>query len=287
MISGGILLAFPQLIFDLIGIGSPLLFQLLGFALIAFAALVALLARQPSPDPFRALLISVADLLWVLSTAVVILFTYGMLTTTGIFIMVGVALFVLIFSLAQLRGIAQTFQVEGSSTSTYRLCIDVETDESAQAMWNVIADLGGVDRFSPSLASVQLRDDAKAGVGAIRDCQGTNGASWSERCIIFEPEDRRYTVEFLTDDPNFPYPFRTMTGGWRVRSEKRGSVVTIWFETTPKSVWTTPFLLPIMGRSITSNLSRVVTNMAADVRGDSLSAKTPRDQKLPATLVAC
>ena len=88
LISGGILLAFPRFILELIGIGSPLLFRLLGFALIVFAALVALLSRQPRPDPFYALLISVADLLWVVGTAVVIALGYGVFTSTGIFILI-------------------------------------------------------------------------------------------------------------------------------------------------------------------------------------------------------
>ena len=92
------------------------------------------------------------------------------------------------------------------------------------------------------------------------------------------------TLEFLSDEPDFPYPFCTMAGGWRVRSEGDGSVVTIWFETTPKSIWRTPFLLPIMGRSATGNLSEVVANMAADIRGIPSGADAPgalRNYRLP------
>ena len=190
--------------------------------------------------------------------------------------MVGVALCVLAFALAQLRGIEQLFLVAGKTPATHRICMDIETDAPADALWNVIADMGNIKQFSPHLATSMIRNNETPDVGAIRDCRDDKGNAWSERCTTFSNEKRDLAVEFLTDAPKFPYPFKTMTGGWRVAEQstegKDGSIVTIWFETTPKHAWATPIILAMMSRDLVPNFSDVVARMAASAMGQPIQA---------------
>lgn len=289
MLSGALLLFMPHALGDLMGIRSVLLLQVLGVGLLGFALLVGLLASRKHPNTFAAMLVSIADILWVVGTPVVILFASGILTTTGVLILIGVAAMVLLFAIIQLMGIEQVYRVHPESGDEHQLCIDIATNAPADAIWAVIGDMGRINEFSSGLAAAELLANADPGVGAVRHCTSTDGNAWSEQCTLFDPAAHELAVVFLTDEPDFPYPFDAMRGGWSVRPEGIGSTVSIWFVTTPQRKWMSPFILAYMSRNLVSSggFAATVGNMAAEANGEMVQIETPQTRGLTAKLAAC
>lgn len=267
ILSGSIMLLFPSMVAELTGAGPLLLYQIIGAGLLGFALYVGYLALRPNPNVFDVLLVSLGDIGWVLGSILLLALAYGVLSTQGIFVIAVVALIVLAFAAAQLRGIDRLFQVTDAAVPTHRICIEVQTDAAAAKIWPIIADMGRIKEYSPHLASSSLRDGAQPAPGAVRECSDTKGNQWAEKCTLVSNEERQLSVTFLADEPGFPYPFRTMDGGWQVQPNDDGSIVTIWFETTPKQRWAAPFILAIMTRSLVPNFTAVVSRMAAKANG--------------------
>jgi len=251
---------------ELIGLGSPIVYRVIGLGLALFAGVVGWSATRTPINAFVASLISAADLLWVLGTAIVIVLTYPSLRPLGIVVMLAVAALVLGLALRQLHGIELTFAVPGKP-HTSRLCVAVATPVSADDLWLRIADLGNIQRYSPNLARVSLRNQARAGVDAVRECTSRTGQTWAEHCTRFDPVARAIDMRFLASEAGFPYPFGTMTGGWAVVPLAAGSEVTIWFEVTPKYAVLEPFILALMSKDLAQSFGDIVTRMVMDAQG--------------------
>lgn len=267
--SGMIFIGFSRLLTKVIGIGAPLVYQILGASLLVFAGFVAWTATRRRINPFIAMLISMADLLWVIGSIALIGLAFGLLEPLGMFIVLGIAAVVLFFGLRQLHGIGKMYAVPGKP-DTHKLCVTVDTPESADAMWRTIADLVSIKTYSPNLTSVILRDNAQPGPGAVRQCTDIRGNTWSEQCLLYDHETRRLAVQFLADEPGFPYPFKTMDGGWDVVPHPGGSTVTIWFEVTPKYRLLQPIILAVTAQNLAGSFGGVVARMAAAARGKAV-----------------
>lgn len=107
--SGTVLLIFGQSIADLIGVGDPLLYQLVGIGLIGFASVVGWTGTRTPIKPSWAILISVADGLWVVGTVLLIFFAFGVLKPMGIVVLSAVAGMVAYFGVRQFQGIRQIY----------------------------------------------------------------------------------------------------------------------------------------------------------------------------------
>ena len=68
---------------------------------------------------------------------------------------------------------------------------------------------------------------------AVRTC-ATHTASerWSEEVAAWDEPGRAYTLRFMSEAPDFPFPVEEMVGGWRVEPDGGGSRVTVWYEYT-------------------------------------------------------
>jgi len=106
-VSGVVLIVFGGVTADLIGIGEPLIYQVIGAGLIGFAGVVSWTGTRTPINPFWATLISVADGLWVVGTALLIVFAFGALKPTGIVALLVVAGVVAFFGAWQIRGVRQ------------------------------------------------------------------------------------------------------------------------------------------------------------------------------------
>lgn len=217
----------------MIGVATPIIYQILGVSLLGFAGIVAWTATRKPIDTFLAALISIADFLWVLGTILLFVLASGTLNPEGIFMLSGIAIFVMGFGLYQLHGINRVYSIPGKP-DTQRLCVMVDTPVQPEKIWPLIADLGSIQDYSPNLTQVILKDNAEPGVDAVRQCTDVNGKTWSEHCQRYDEQARSIKLEFLPDEPGFPYPFKTMSGGWDVESSTTGSTVHIWFEVTPR-----------------------------------------------------
>lgn len=271
-LSGLTFLLAGQSVADLVGLGAPLIYQIIGAGLLGFAGYVAWTATRPPINTFDALQISAADLLWVVGTILLIGLAYGSLNGLGIIAMLVIAGFVLTFGLWQLKGIGDFYAVPGKE-GTHRICVVIDTSEPADNMWEIIADIEEIDAYSPHLTEAILRDGAKPGIGAQRQCTDDKGNVWTEECTVYDHEARQFDVTFLAHEPNFPYPFQTMIGGWQVVPAGSGSTVNIWFEVTPKNRWLHPVILGVMSKDLARNFGGVVARMTGAARGESVSSE--------------
>lgn len=281
------MIAMNSQVAALIGIGAPGVYLVIGAGLLLFAGFVFWTAMRNPINAFLAALISLADLLWVLGTAGVIVLAFGSLQTTGILALLAVAAVVLFFALRQLSGIEQMFAAPGKSQSS-RLCVSVATQASADSMWQRIADLGGIGRYSPSLAKVILRNNADAAVNAVRQCTDRAGKTWAEHCTRLDADKRIANMTFLAAEAGFPYPFNTMTGGWAVVEQPSGSDIKIWFEVTPKHRLLHPFILAMMSKDLARSFADIVTRMVIDAQALPAPEKvTPSQHNVAYELASC
>lgn len=270
---GLIMLLNPILVGDLLGIQAPLIYRLIGTGLMVFAADLLHQASRPRMVTWRALYASIGDFLWVLGTWLGLLLFPGALAGSGLLTVHGVAAAVLLFGVLQLRGILRVHHA--MRPGLYRHCLMVNVDVPASAMWRVISRIGDIQRYMPSLKRSEIVDGKQPGVGAVRHCVDQAGSAWFEECIAFTP-GRDFTVRFLADKPDFPFPVSEMIGGWQVMPAARGSTVMVWWELAPKPRWLAPILLPLLALQADRDFTRVIDAMARDQPDDGRSASPVR-----------
>lgn len=286
-LSGVTMLFLSSSVAGLIGIGAPVFYQIIGVGLLGFAGYVAWTATRDSINAYKALEISLMDFLWVLGTMLLIPFVLPSPTSVGLFFLIGVATVVGSFGFYQLKGIGEMYAVPGKP-ATHRLCVAVDTPESADKIWAIIADLTTIKDYSPNLTQVILRENAEPGVDTVRQCTDTKGKIWAEHCVRYDHEARILDMAFLADEPGFPYPFQTMQGGWEVTPNENGSTVNIWFEVTPKHRWAHSVILALTTRDLARSFGDTVARMAATARGETVSVKaTPPQNGISSKLIPC
>lgn len=256
---GVVLLLAPVAVTNWLGIGSPLLLALLGGSLLFFAAALTWEGKRPRPAAWRTLLITAADILWVVGSLVVMVLFADDLKPAGNLLIATVAFVVALFAGFQVYGIDACFRVPG--TRRYRHCIPVLVDAPPADLWAAIGQLGEIHRYAPMISASTLQP-GPATVGAVRTCSDLHGNSWSERCTRYE-EGRALDLEFRADEPGFPFPATAMRGGWTVApSGQTGSLVTVWWELTPRPVWLSPVIMALLARQTDRDFPAVIANMA-------------------------
>jgi hypothetical protein len=286
-LSGLTCIMFSSSVAALIGLGAPIIYQIIGVGLVGFAGFVAWTGTRQPISAFLAALISMADFLWVVGTLLVLVLAAGALHPAGIASLIAIAAIVLFFGIRQLQGIGKLYALPGKPT-THKLCVAVDTPAPADNMWAVIADLGSIHAYSPNLTRVILRDDAQPGVDAVRQCTDVSGKTWGEHCTRYDPDARSVAFQFLADEPGFPYPFTTMVGGWDIVPKEDGSTVTIWFEVTPRYTLLHPLILALMSRNIARSFGEIVARMTAAARGEEVPTHISLEQHgIRSVLLAC
>ena len=237
----------------------------LAAGLALFAVSLVWQATRTELSAFDALLTSLADLGWVLGSAILLLWMPDTFTSTGVMLIEGVGAFVLASAVAQLLGLRRLIAEPDPSRSTRcRVEVSVEVNASADRMWAVLADLPSIHRYSDGVAESTLRPGPPAGVGAVRQCVSTKGERWAERCTGWEP-GRALDLEFLSQETGFPFPMSSMIGGWRLEPlSATASRVTVWWSFTTKPAWAELLIVPIMGRSAHKTFPAIIRAMATD-----------------------
>ena len=262
LLTGGAQLLLARSLAPLLGLApNTAVLPLIGAGLATFAGGVLWLATRPRPDRLLSLLVSFADLLWVLGSVLLMVLARGQLPLAGQLLVGSTAGVVLAFALLQLRGITRSFRAALGSREI-RVCVEVATPTTADTLWRNIAQIGRIADFMPSLASSSLRGEAVPGLGAIRDCTDQGGRSWSERCTHWEPARREFDVVFLTDAPRFPFPFSHLRGGWQVSPTVTGSTVRVWWQGELRRPILTALILPVMEWQARRDFGGVVQRLA-------------------------
>lgn len=258
--TGSLIVIAPATVADLLGIAYHPLLTAIGVGLVAFALDLAHQATRPRIATWRAAYATALDLAWVAGTVVVLAAHHQSFTTTGIAIIAAVGAVVLGFAIWQGRGIDQAHRVPGSRLRQH--CVRVHVDQPAESMWQVIADLGAIQRYMPSLAHSAIEDGAEPGRGAVRTCVDRGGRSWSEECVAFEPGT--LALRFETEAPDFPFPATEMYGGWTIEPRENGSEVTVWWTLLPRPIGLAVVLMPIFGLQADRQMANVIRRMAAE-----------------------
>lgn len=251
----------PSLVGDWLGISAPLVLQAVGIGLVLFAGDLIHQATRRRVTTWRALYASTADFLWVAGTLVLLALFPSALSQTGITLVVSVAIVVFVFAIWQLWAIGRAHKLQESGL--YRHCILVDVNARADAMWHVIARIGDIKQYMPSLKHSTILGGKTPGVGAVRMCEDRSGKRWAEECIDFKP-GHSFDVRFLSEAPDFPFPMKTMHGGWKVIPTDGGSQVMVWWELEPNQKFLVPIILPLLAFQADRDFPKVVQRMAAD-----------------------
>ncbi len=265
-VSGLALLIWPGLVGTLLGIQVPWVLRLVGCGLLIFSGDLIHQATRPRLKTWRALYASTADLLWVIGSVLGLILFSGLLSQSGMAVMLGVAAVVLTLGIWQIWGVDRAHRA--GDPALHRHCLVIRTEVPAAMMWEVIRHIGDIQDYAPSLARSEILNGEVVGVGTVRRCTNQAGQCWTEECTAFDPNGS-FTLHFGADAPDFPFPASTMIGGWEVQSAGTGSDVVVWWELTPKPRWLAPVLMPILALSIDRDLVQIVQRMADDALAQS------------------
>ena len=84
----------------------------------------------------------------------------------------------------------------------HEVSVTREIDAPKTAIWQVLDDFGGVDKYNPGITRSGIVDGPDTGRGATRECLLNDGGRIEEEIIEYE-SGSSYTVEF-TDMGEFP-----------------------------------------------------------------------------------
>jgi hypothetical protein len=257
--SGALLLIVPEQIGGLLGVQETWLLMLIGLGLAVFAGDLFHQATRDRLRTWRALYSVCGDLLWVIGTIILLLFFPAAVSAQGATLLIGVAMVVTLFAGLQLWGAGQAHRIRG--TSRYRHCVAVSVPASAGRVWGIVSDLGNINRHAPFLRDSFLRDNARPGEGAVRQCEDLNGRRWAEKCTQFEV-GKSITMEFLTQEADFPYPASEMVGGWHfIERSATESEVLVWWELRPQPAVLAPVLMPLLALKADWDFPKLIQNM--------------------------
>ncbi len=259
-----VLLCASGTVHRLIQFPDPIVLQALGAGLLLFGLDLTHQGTRARMQSWRALLASIADLLWVLASGALMIWPPAHLSATGHLLIAIIALAVFGFGLGQLYGIHRLHW--NPRTQRYRHCLSVAVKVETRDLWPILGDLGSVARFMPSLKSSQLIGAATPGVGAIRECRDLNNRRWQERCTGIEP-GHSITLTFMAEASDFPYPASVMEGGWQLLAHADGSMVRVWWELRPRPFWMAVLLLPMLAWQADQRFPVVIGHMANAASG--------------------
>lgn len=280
--SAGLMLFLPSLVGDCLGVHTPLVLQAIAVGLLVFAMDLLHQATRSRMATWRALYASAGDFAWVAATVILLAVFPQRLSVEGNALVIGVAVVVGAFGSWQLWAAGRAHQPEADTQ--YRHCIIVGVNAPADAMWQVIEQIGDIQRYMPSLRSSELLGGKAPGVGAVRQCEDRSGKRWVEECVGFQAGES-FTVRFLSEAPDFPFPASRMTGGWKVTPAGSGAEVMVWWEIDPKPTFLAPILLPILAFQADRDFPKVIQSMARDAVGHRDDAVALRDSKIVSQLL--
>jgi ligand-binding SRPBCC domain-containing protein len=90
-----------------------------------------------------------------------------------------------------------------------------------QALWEVLADFGGVEKWAPGMRRSRLLGDCRTGVGTLRVMRHRWGFRIKELVTAWD-EGEGYSFELL----QAPFPMRNVCETWKLDTDGRQTVVT-------------------------------------------------------------
>ncbi len=240
VLCGGLLLAMPDtaartILSDPAGWGKGAAVAL-GLGLLGFAGLLAALVKGKHLSTRRVNEVVVADIFWVLATAIFVTVGADIWTSAGRLMAVDAALIVAGFALWQWVGAGRLPECLSKVSVTLRKgVIIVELSRPVQAppavVWRVMTDH---DRYSEVANNIYKSEVLEGeGLGMIRRCEGPKAESWTEVCDGYE-DGKSYSFRINTEAKDYPYPFAKLHGTWLLEQGVDAPVFSIKIKVTPK-----------------------------------------------------
>ena len=91
-----------------------------------------------------------------------------------------------------------------------------EIGAETSAVWAVLDDFGGVDKFNPSVVRARIIDGPETGEGATRECELDDGGVIHERIVEYVPGSRM-VIEF-TELGDMGRIMKSLRGEWSVEA---------------------------------------------------------------------
>lgn len=110
---------------------------------------------------------------------------------------------------------------------TRHISYKIQVDATPQHVWNILADFGGVYKYSPGVNSSNLLSEHGEGVGADRICHLAPAGQIQERILSWN-EGRDYSLEIYTGK-GAP-PFKKAIATLRIDPKNGGTEVTADFD---------------------------------------------------------
>jgi len=210
LLSGILLIVFQGQVAQLFGVAPHVVFPILGVGLLLFALSIAIEIKKQRA--LAILWISIQDALWVIASAVVLIWQPWPISATGYWIIDGMALLVLLFCIFQIKGLAQMNIRNGAKVLTFKRIINASQEKT----WQMITRFEEFHLVAPNIDAVKVLSSQTQGTGMVRACSHGQ-KSWQETCTLWE-EGRRYAFEVDTKAPDYPFPFASLKGTWELRS---------------------------------------------------------------------
>jgi len=229
---------------------EPALLISFGISLFIFALGLVWMATNHHVTKRAIMIIIIADLGWILASALLIIFASHLFTENGGLIVEIVAGFVTLFAIGQFIGARQitpSLSQVNIRSSNGRLTASVTRTVKAptSTVWKIMTDHPGYANVASNLSKVEVLSGD--GLGMKRRCFGPKGESWEEICDLFE-EGRIFGFRIQTDAPDYPYPISDLKGRWTVEPSGMGSVFSISITAKPKGGFITRSLFSLIAK---------------------------------------
>ena len=208
LLSGLCLILFHQQLARIFEINSGTPFWVLGLVITYFS--FTMFYEWKRLRALALLWILLQDTFFVLGCLAILLWQPFAISTTGYLLIALFSLIIVFFIVYQSIGLAQLDSLPGTSTKVLLQKTVVHADR--ESCWQVIADLENYHKLAPNIDAVRILSGS--GKGMVRSCShGEN--SWSETCTLWE-KGTAYAFEIDTNAPNYPYPFKKLSGHWQL-----------------------------------------------------------------------
>lgn len=263
--TGAVMAGYHSMVSRWITFDFPFILQLTGIGLILFAACLLALATIAKRPQFFSLIASFGDFLWVIATVVLGIVTPAIFSVTGWLIVITVAIVVLACGILQAVGIDRSFRHPDKTKKNWRHCwLDIDTSAEINSVWNVVSDLGSIARYSAFLSKSEIIGSNTGGRYVYRECQGQGQKRWRER-ISLDDTTKRLDILFLSDRPDFPFPFRMMEGAWLLIPQANGTRIQVWWDVVPRVPAVGFLILPVFLIGLQNTFPKIIKAMEADI----------------------
>lgn len=226
-VSGTGLVLFHKFIAKLFEVPSSQVFWIIGIGLLLFSlSIVVEIKKQQIKSVKKIILL---DYIWVVSSALFLIFNPFTISTIGNGLIIVIALIVLFMAMNQSESLAKTKypNQKGNKRLTFKRVIKASTSE----VWRVISDVSNYHQVAPNIDDVQIISGKEKGM--IRSCSHGK-KSWTETCSIWQKE-KTYSFIVNTSASDYPYPLSFLQGTWNITEiDSRKTEIEMIFEFTYK-----------------------------------------------------